>query len=96
MVKDLSELQKVLVRGQQLSMQGSDGRRKPDKKSVPFLIEARKGLKEYLNDDSENGTAWRFLSHAEETLLNYKEALHALERGIELSGKTKKDFKKIA
>lgn len=96
MTKSLEELQELLLQGQKLSMQGSMDRRMPDKKSVPFLIEARKGLKEYVAMNPAESLGWRLLSQAEETLMNYPEALRVLEKSIELGGKDKKDLKRIA
>jgi tetratricopeptide (TPR) repeat protein len=96
MPKSLKELQEILLQGQKLSMQGSLDRRMPDKKSIPFLIEARKGLKEYVILNPTDNTGWRLLSQAEESLLNYPEALNTLQKSIELGGKDKKDLKKIA
>jgi len=92
----LKELQEILLQGQKLSMQGSLDRRMPDKKSIPFFIDARKGLKEYVTLNPEDSIAWRLLSQVEEALLNYPEALSSLEKSIELGGKDKKDLKKIA
>lgn len=96
MAKDIVELQQLLLQGQKLSMQGSLDRRMPDKKSIPFLLEARKGLKEYVEINQEDSLGWRLLSQAEECLLNYSSALNYLEKAIELGGKDKKDLKKIA
>ena len=94
MPKSLKELQEILLQGQKLSMQGSLDRRMPDKKSIPFFIEVRKGLKEYVNLNPTDSTGWRLLSQAEESLLNYPEALSSLQKSIELGGKDKKDLKK--
>lgn len=44
----LNELKDILIKGQQLSMQGSLQRRAPSKKAVPFLLSARQGLKEFV------------------------------------------------
>ncbi|MGH4139336.1 hypothetical protein [Clostridium sp.] len=96
MSKNLKELQDLLLQGQKLSMQGSLDRRMPDKKSIPFLIDARKGLKEYVILNPEDSIAWRLLSQAEESLLNYPEALTSLAKSIEFGGKDKKDLKRIA
>lgn len=96
MPKSLKELQQILLQGQKLSMQGSLDRRIPDKKSIPFFIEARKGLKEYVILNPADSTGWRLLSQAEESLLNYHEALSSLQKLIELGRKDKKDLKKIA
>lgn len=96
MCKNLKELQEILIQGQKLSMQGSLDRRMPDKKAIPFFIDARKGLNEYVIINPQDSIGWRLLSQAQEALLNYPEALSSLEKSIELGGKDKKDLKKIA
>ena len=96
MSKSLKELQEVLLQGQKLSMQGSLDRRMPNKKSIPFFLESRKGLKEYVILNPTDSMGLRLLSQVEESLLNYPEALSSLEKSIELGGKDKKDLKKIA
>jgi hypothetical protein len=96
MPKSIKELQELLLQGQKLSMQGSLDRRMPDKKSIPYFLEARKGLKEFVSLNSSDSTGWRLLSQVEECLLNYPEALSSLEKAIELGGKDKKDLKRIA
>lgn len=47
-MKTLNDLKGLLLKGLQLPMQGSMDRRMPDKASIPFLLEARTGLKEYV------------------------------------------------
>jgi hypothetical protein len=47
MSKDLAELQGILMEGQRRSKQGSFMRRTPAPEAIPFLLEARFGLKEY-------------------------------------------------
>ena len=97
MSKTLNELKQVLLEGQRRTMQGSYQRRSPAKKAVPFLREARTGLREFVQQNGDNAEAWRLLSQAEECLLNYRSALTCLERAIALSGrKDKKDMKKLA
>ncbi|WP_235950812.1 hypothetical protein [Heyndrickxia shackletonii] len=90
----LNELKDILIKGQQLSMQGSLQRRAPSKKAVPFLLSARKGLKEFVIENSNNALAWRLLSQAEECLLNYKEAIICQEKTMELGHRERKDLKK--
>ena len=96
MLKLITELQQILIQGQKLSMQGSLDRRMPDKKSIPYLLDARKGLKEYLNENPKDALALRLLSQSEACLLNYKFALSYLEKAIEISGKDKVDLKRLA
>jgi tetratricopeptide (TPR) repeat protein len=93
---NLNDLQNQLIQGQKLSMQGSYQRRAPAKKAIPYLLSARKGLKEYVKQNADNALAWRLLSQAEEYLLNYNAALYSLEKAIELEGKDRKDLKRLA
>jgi len=53
-------------------------------------------LKEYVAINPADSGAWRLLSQAEETLMNYPEALSSLQKFIELGGKDKRDLKKLA
>lgn len=95
-MEKLEALKETLIEGQKLSMQGSLDRRAPAKKAVPFLLKARKGLKEYVKGNGTNPLAWRLLSQAEECLLNYNNAISCLERAMELDKKNQKDFKRLA
>lgn len=85
MSSDLSRLRDTLIRGQKLSGQGSYERRQPSTKAVPFLLEARLGLREYVRVHERESEAWHLLSLAEESLLNYENARTSLERAIALS-----------
>lgn len=57
MSKTLQELRELLIAGQRLAMQGSYERRAPAKRAVPFLLDARSGLREYVRDHGEDATA---------------------------------------
>ncbi|WP_019413165.1 DUF2695 domain-containing protein [Paenisporosarcina sp. TG20] len=92
---NLNDLQNELIQGQKLSMQGSDQRRAPEKIAIPYLLSARKGLKEFVKQNEDNSLAWRLLSQAEEYLLNYNEAINCLQKVIELGGKDRKDRKDL-
>lgn len=97
MSQDLEELQRILIEGQRRSMQGSYQRRSPAKPAIPFLLEARSGLKTYVEVNGQDAKAWRSLSQAEECLLNYSAALDCLERAMNLSGqRDKKDLRRLA
>lgn len=91
----LNDLQNELIQGQKLSMQGGYHRRAPAKKAIPYLLSARRGLKLYVKQNTDNTLAWRLLSQAEEYLLNYNAALFSLEKVIELGG-DRKDLKRLA
>ncbi len=78
-------------------MQGSYQRRSPAKPAIPFLLEARSGLKKYVEAHEDDDKAWRSLSQAEECLLNYSAALNCLEKAMDISGqRDKKDLKRLA
>lgn len=97
MSKALSELQRILTEGQRRSMQGSYQRRNPAPGAVPFLLEARSGLKEYVESNGNEPQAWRLLSQAEECLVNYAAARHCLEKVMSLCDRQdKKDLKRLA
>lgn len=95
-MKTLNELKELLLKGQQLSMQGSLDRRMPAKESIPYLLDARKGLKQYVLLNPDDYSAWKLLSQAEETLLNYPAALSALENSLKSGAKDRKDLKRLA
>ncbi|MDC7783374.1 DUF2695 domain-containing protein [Priestia megaterium] len=92
----LLELQNELIKGQKLAMQGSYQRRAPSKKAIPHLLAARKGLKEYVKQYSNDTLAWQLLSQSEEYLLNYNAALTALRNALFLEKKDKKLLKRLA
>ncbi len=94
-MEKLEALKETLIEGQKLSMQGSWDRRAPAKKAVPFLLEARQGLKDYVAENETIPLAWRLLSQAEECLLNYNNAIYCLERAMELDKNNQKDLKRL-
>ncbi|MED4455680.1 DUF2695 domain-containing protein [Metabacillus fastidiosus] len=94
-MNNLNDLQNQLIQGQRLSMQGSYQRRAPAKKAVSYLLSARKGLNEYVKQNTDNILAWRLLSLAEEYLLNYNAAIYSLQKVIELGEKDRKDLKRL-
>lgn len=95
--KNLEELHRILVEGQRRSKQGSYMRGNPASAAIPFLLEARSGLRDYVRENDTNAEALRLLSLAEECLLNYHAARQWLECAISLSvQKDKKDMKKLA
>src|SRR5215831_16636978 len=97
MSNELEALRKVLIEGQRRSMQGSCQRRNPASPAIPFLIEARSGLKKYVTGHPQDVSGWRLLSQAEECLLNYSAARQSLEQALSLSDRQeKKDLKRLA
>lgn len=96
MNEELLKLKKILTDGQKLSMQGSLDRRMPSKKSMPYFIEARKAIKQYIMYHPDDVEGWSLYSLAEECLLNYDMAVKALEKTIKMKGKAeKKDLKRL-
>jgi tetratricopeptide (TPR) repeat protein len=94
---ELENLTTTLMSGIRLSMQGSYSRRAPAKASVPYFIQARDGLREFVRRNSNSAEAWRLLSQAEECLLNYGQAIACLQKSISLSGKRdKRSLKRLA
>ena len=97
MAERLSELRNTLISGMRMSMQRSLERRAPAKTSLPLLQKARAGLREFVNTHPENADAWRLLSQAEECFLNYRQAVHCLEKVLSLaSPRNKRDLKRLA
>ena len=95
--ESLEELQRILIEGQRRSKQGSYMRRAPASAAIPFLLEARAGLRQHIRENDTNTEALRLLSQAEEYLLNYAAARQFLERALSLSvQKDKKDLKRLA
>jgi hypothetical protein len=96
MNEKLRKLSELLREGQRRSMQGSYERRSPAPASLPFLTQARTGLRELVKEDATK-EAFELLSQAEEALLDYPSAVKALERAIEISGKRDgKTLKRLA
>lgn len=93
----LKSLEELLRQGQRLSMQGSYERRAPAAEAVPFLVQARDGLKEISIRSPLDARVWHLLSLAHEALLEYGPALAAIHEAVRLSGrKDKRDLKRIA
>lgn len=97
MINQLQALRETLVIGIRLSKQGSYQRRAPAQAAMPYLMQARAGLRELTAQDTNNVEAWRLLSQAEECLLNYREALACLDKAMALSSDRRKtDLKRAA
>ena len=96
MQADVEKLAELLREGQRRSKQGSYQRRMPAEDALPFILEARRGLRRMASDVSANARVWRLLSQTEEMLLAYRGARLALERALELEGsKDKKDLQAL-
>lgn len=94
---ELQELKATLLRGVRLSKQTSYERRAPAKAAVPFLRQARDGLRDYVAANANDREGWQLLSQAEETLLDYQAARVALEKAMQLTAKRdKRDLKRLA
>jgi tetratricopeptide (TPR) repeat protein len=96
MSDNLRELSALLREGQRRSMQGSYRRRAPADAAVPYLQQARNGLRMIADQQAGNARAWRLLSEAAEALLDYRHARSALEKVLALEGATdRRDLKKL-
>jgi tetratricopeptide (TPR) repeat protein len=93
----LRELSEQLREGQRRSRQGSYRRRSPANAAVPYLQQAREGLRQLVEEQPGNAQAWRLLAQAEEVLLDYRNARLALEKVLALeSDADSRDRKKLA
>lgn len=94
---NLQELSALLREGQRRSSQGSYRRRAPADAALPYLQQARHGLRLIAGQHPGNTQAWRLLSQAEEALLDYRNARIALEKVVALEGGAdRRDLKKLA
>jgi len=97
MQPDVEKLAEVLREGQRRSKQGSYERRMPADDAMPYILEARRGLRRIAADGSASARVWRLLSQAEEMLLAYRGARLALEQALQLEGsKYKRDLTRLA
>jgi hypothetical protein len=97
MARDLSDLRAELLSSIRSSMQSSYARRAPEESSMPCLVRARAGLREFLLDHPQSAEGWEMLSRAEECLLNYPEAIRSLREAMALSGKRdRRSLKRLA
>jgi hypothetical protein len=93
----LDELRKLLIAGIKLSMQSSYERRAPAQNALPLFLQARVGLRQFVQDHPQSEEAWRLLSQAEECLLKYSDAINCLRQALLISGKrSKSDLKRLA
>jgi hypothetical protein len=78
-------------------MQSSYARRAPEESSVPCLVRARAGLRDFLLHHPHSTEGWELLSRAEECLLNYPEAIRCLREAMALSDKSdRRSLKRLA
>ncbi len=80
-----------------LSKQGSYHRRAPSAESLPHYGEARRALLQILEQEPNNREALLMMSQVSEGLMNFKAAIHNLEKAF-LAGepRSKKHLKKLA
>jgi hypothetical protein len=94
---NLPELVRLLHEGRTRSKQLSYERRAPAVAAVPYLSQARDGLRQVVEAEPGNVEAWRLLSQAEELLLDYSNAGLALEKALALdSCRDRGDLQKLA
>ncbi len=94
---DLQELVRLLHEGRKRSKQMSYERRGSAVAAIPYLHQARDGLRQRVEAEPGNAEAWRLLSQAEELLVDYGNARLALEKALALEPRRdRRDFKKLA
>jgi hypothetical protein len=87
----------MVRKGVELSRQSSHARRAPNEKAVPVLREAQTRLRVAIEAAEADCEHYRLLALTHETLLEYREAIHALEMCISLSAHpVKNDLKRLA
>ena len=84
---NLREVSELLREGQKRSWQPSYRRRAPANAAIPYLRQARNGLRLIVEAQPGNAEAWQLLSQAEETLLGYRNTRIPLERVIALESR---------
>jgi hypothetical protein len=96
MTDELQSLRSLLLHGIKRSGQSSYERRAPDQEAVPYLLQARTGLKAYVRQYPTDPEGWRLLSQAEECLLSYAAAIYALEMAMAQSAqRDRRDLKRL-
>jgi tetratricopeptide (TPR) repeat protein len=94
---NLQELVRLLHEGRTRSKQMSYERRAPAVAAVPYLGQAREGLRQVIEAEPGNVEAWRLLSQAEELLLDYGNARLALEKALALDPRRDRgDLKRLS
>ena len=94
---NLRELSDLLREGQKRSQQGAYQRRAPAAPAVPYLQQARQGLRLIVETEPGNVDAWRLLSQTEEALLDYRLARIALDKVLASQARPdRRDLKRLA
>ncbi len=96
-MKTIAELRALLIAAQKLTGQSSLDRRAPAPKAVPALLEAKSEISRFIAEQGEHAEAYRLLSLAQESLLNYPAARSSFEKALASSNqRTPKDLKHLA
>ena len=97
MMEEIDYIRSIIRRGIQLSGQTSYSRRAADKRAIPLLREARARLKAIIENGQADYEVFRLLALTHENLLEYREAIHAVQECIKRSvGPKKDDLKRLA
>ncbi len=94
---ELQRIRETLINGLRLSKQGSYSRRAPAAEAVPFLRAACAELSQLIQQQPNNAEAWKLLALGFEAQLDYRRAVDALQKYLELvPNAPKEDRKRLA
>jgi hypothetical protein len=97
MMEEIDNIRSILRRGIQLSGQMSYSRRAADEISIPLLREALSRLKAMVESGRADHEVFRLLALTHENLLEYCEAIEAVQECINRSaGPRRDDLKRLA
>jgi Protein of unknown function (DUF2695) len=96
-MEEIDNVRSILRRGIQLSGQMSYSRRAADEKAIPLLQEALSRLKAMVENGQADCEVFRLMALTHENLLDYREAIQAVQECINRSaGPKKDDLKRLA
>ena len=96
-MEEIDNIRSILRGGIQLSGQMSYSRRAADEKAIPLLQDALSRLKAIVEGRQADDEVFRLLALAHENLLEYREAIEAVQECINRSaGPRKDDLKRLA
>jgi hypothetical protein len=90
-MEEIDNIRSILRRGIQLSGQMSYSRRAADEKAIPLLQEALSRLKAIVESGQADYEVFRLLALTHENLLEYRQAIQAVQECINRSAAPKKD-----
>jgi hypothetical protein len=96
-MEEIDNIRSIIRRGIQLSGQMSYSRRAADEKAIPLLEVALSRLKAMVESGRADHEVFRLLALTHENLLEYREAIEAVQECINRSADPKKgDLKRLA